>query len=305
MPIPAIAGAAIGAGSSVAGGFLNALSGTVNTGLQLRHNKKLYEQQYRDNIDFWRMQNAYNTPQAQMQRFQDAGLNPALIYGQGNAGNASQITTPDQNPVEFRDPRVGDAFAAAGSSLADFFDFEIKQAQVDNLRAQNTVIQQDALLRGAQIMSTLTRNEKDKFDLGFKSEFRNISADLMREQLRQMRTTTDVKLNEDVRRAALTAKTLEAAAQNLINSKASYKSILLSQGKTAAETERTKAETARSRQSLQNMIQDGTLKELDIQLRRKGLNPSDPTWTRVTSTILDDISRTGSISESILNYLFN
>ena len=33
-------------------------------------------------------QNAYNTPKAQMQRLKDAGLNPALMYGQGTTGNA-------------------------------------------------------------------------------------------------------------------------------------------------------------------------------------------------------------------------
>jgi len=304
MPTPA-AGAIIGAGSNLAGGFLNTLGSTINTGLQLKHNKKLYEQQYRDNIDFWRMQNAYNTPEQQMQRFKSAGLNPNLIYGQGNAGNAGQIATPDQNPAEFRDPRVGDAFALAGSSLNDYWDFEIKQAQSNNLKAQNTVLQQDALLRGAQIQSLLTRTERDKFDLGFKTELRQTSADLLREQLRQTRVKTDAAFDENIRRAALTAKSLEQAAQTLINTKAQYKSIILGQQKTRSDIFRTDAETARSKQSLQNAIQDGRLKELDIKLREKGLNPSDPTWTRVISTILDDISRTGSVSESFINYLFN
>lgn len=40
-------------------------------------------------LDMWNLQNQYNTPSAQMQRFKDAGLNPMLIYQQGSPGNAS------------------------------------------------------------------------------------------------------------------------------------------------------------------------------------------------------------------------
>ena len=46
----------------------------------------------------WNMQNQYNTPQNQMARFKEAGLNPHLIYGQGNPGNAQSIQTPDVKP---------------------------------------------------------------------------------------------------------------------------------------------------------------------------------------------------------------
>ena len=40
-------------------------------------------------LEMWGKNNAYNTPQMQMERFKAAGLNPHLIYGQGSPGNAS------------------------------------------------------------------------------------------------------------------------------------------------------------------------------------------------------------------------
>jgi len=70
--------------------------GLLNTLLQHRAAKRANEtnirlareaQQFEQKM--WEQQNEYNTPQAQMQRFVDAGLNPNLMYGQGNAGNAS------------------------------------------------------------------------------------------------------------------------------------------------------------------------------------------------------------------------
>lgn len=52
----------------------------------------LAKYQYDRNIDLWNMQNAYNTPKSQMERYQAAGLNPNLIYGNGSssAGNADR-----------------------------------------------------------------------------------------------------------------------------------------------------------------------------------------------------------------------
>lgn len=52
----------------------------------LNYLSKQQEQAY--NLELWHLMNEYNTPAAQMQRYQDAGLNPNLIYGQSNATSA-------------------------------------------------------------------------------------------------------------------------------------------------------------------------------------------------------------------------
>lgn len=45
------------------------------------------------NLAQWNRENEYNTASAQAQRFLQAGLNPALMMGQGNAGQASSVTS--------------------------------------------------------------------------------------------------------------------------------------------------------------------------------------------------------------------
>ena len=59
---------------------------------QAKHNRELAKYQNEQNIRLWQMQNEYNTPAQQMERFKAAGLNPNLIYGKGTAGNAQAIT---------------------------------------------------------------------------------------------------------------------------------------------------------------------------------------------------------------------
>ncbi len=57
---------------------------------QSRANKQLAEYSYSKNYEQWLRENEYNTPAMQMQRLQDAGLNPNLVYGTGSvAGNTT------------------------------------------------------------------------------------------------------------------------------------------------------------------------------------------------------------------------
>ena len=55
---------------------------------QAAYNYLMKQQEQAYNLELWRMTNEWNSPAAQMQRYQDAGLNPNLIYGQQNTAQA-------------------------------------------------------------------------------------------------------------------------------------------------------------------------------------------------------------------------
>lgn len=56
--------------------------------------QKLNDRSYQQDIDFWNMQNQYNSPEEQMKRYEAAGLNKNLIYGQSNTSSGSVSSTP-------------------------------------------------------------------------------------------------------------------------------------------------------------------------------------------------------------------
>lgn len=60
----------------------------LNTGSQVYTNAKNRQWALKD----WQMQNAYNSPIQQMQRYKEAGLNPNLIYKQTNEAGAVRTT---------------------------------------------------------------------------------------------------------------------------------------------------------------------------------------------------------------------
>lgn len=298
MPFPIAA--AIGAGSSLLGGGLNALSTASQNRKSRDFSREMYQRQWHDSILFWNMQNDYNSPQAQMKRFQEAGLNPNLVYGQGNAGNAGPISTPDVQTPQFRTPEWGNAVSSAGMAYMNaIYDLDIKQAQVDNLKAQNNVILQDAVYRAIQTEATIagmhrTRvgTERDMFSLEFEKGLAPINAEFRREQLRQLSTGIDLSMNEDARRSALNAASVEEAFERM-------RTLRLGRAKTSAEI-------SNIRQSTVNAVKDGVIKYIEIGLRRQGINPSDPMWSRIVGKMLSDYFDSGGTerAKGIWKYFF-
>lgn len=255
-------------------GSIGAINGAITNWQSQKFSSNMYKRQYRDNIAFWEKQNEYNLPANQMQRFRDAGLNPHLIYGQGNAGNAGPIPTPDVTPVQFREPDISPRVDGL-SALLGQADLRIKAAQADNLETQNAVIRQDAVLRAFQA-------ERAGYDLNFERDLTDVSADARRESLRKLKIENDVLINRDAREAAMNASNVSEAAQRMLTLIEQRKAMPLERG-------RIRADTDRIRSNIAIMQKDGILKDFEIALRQQGINPNDPLWARYVGMFLSDI----------------
>lgn len=119
MPFPVAAIAALGAGAMGMGGQLYDTYQSVRTSKRnvdrtIAAQKAEAELAYQRSVEMWHKQNAYNSPEEQMKRFGSAGLNPHLIYGQGNAGNASAVAPYQAANLQYRyeAPQYGGAIGA-------------------------------------------------------------------------------------------------------------------------------------------------------------------------------------------------
>lgn len=111
--------------SSIGGGAIGAGIGMIGSAISQRQNynysRKLMELQYQQNLDLWNKQNEYNSPTAQMQRLQAAGLNPNLVYGNGVSGNSSNNTSTSLGtvaPVDYSDSMFKGVSAVTSMKLA-------------------------------------------------------------------------------------------------------------------------------------------------------------------------------------------
>lgn len=281
MPIPIAAAAAAPAIGSIFNSFSQAETNRQNQEFSVF----MYNKQKQDALDFWRLQNEYNSPQAQMARYQEAGLNPHLIYGQSNT--SSPVQAPNFQAPSRRSPEWGNAVSAAGlATISAIYDLDIKAAQLDNLKAQNSVIREDALLRQAQTFATRTSGERSKFGLEFETELRDTSADVRREQLRQLRNSTDVLLNRDQREAIANASSVREAAQRIVNMQDQLLTNKLERAHTREDIGRIMIEKRRLSESVEQLKKGNVLQDLDVELRKQGINPNDPLWSRIVGRVL-------------------
>lgn len=244
MPLPAIAAPLLGAAGSAISSLITNKGGKKS---QARANKY--------NVDFWNMQNDYNNPTAQMARLREAGLNPNLIYGaqpSSATGNAESIAPSKAAPFNFESP-VNDIgkFAQLGKTTAT----------TDNLREQNQVLAQEAILKAAQTAKLGTDNARGKFDLGLAQELKDTSLQAAKANLANMEQSTIQKELDN---------TVKSGAQKSIMKDLFYR-----------------AENAK--ETLQGTKLLNNLRQLEVELKRIGIERNDPWYFRIIGRHLDEI----------------
>lgn len=170
-----------GAGLAALGQTGAAVANAVGSGIfGSLHAKKAHQR----NIAAWKMQNEYNSPRAQMQRLQEAGLNPNLIYEKGSSGQAGSVPSApvaDSPKFEFENPVTAALLAA-----------NIKQtnAQTDNLQKTLNILQQK--LSQEEIKTNFLDNERSwQLQFGWDKHFdetrkRQAEADIAVERARNI-----------------------------------------------------------------------------------------------------------------------
>ena len=164
-------------GAAALAAAISGAAGIAGQGVSAAKNKRLAKYQNELNVQNWEMQNAYNSPKAQMARLKEAGLNPNLVYGSSaNTGNAS--TAPDAvvppNPWSIGDI-VRDGLNTGLSVLGSFQDIKKSNQEIEESRTRSQVneaqarqIEQLILNAKQQGINMALDNAVKSFDLGEK-----------------------------------------------------------------------------------------------------------------------------------------
>lgn len=129
--------------SGLVGGISNLFSQGSQIKVAREYNqaqRQLAEYQNEWNLEMWNKQNAYNSPVEQMKRYQQAGLNPHLIYGQGSNGNSQsspKAAAYDITPI----PRID-----AGSAMTNAINSALQMAQIENVKANTEKVLSERVL---------------------------------------------------------------------------------------------------------------------------------------------------------------
>ena len=110
-------------------------------------------------LDMWGKNNAYNTPQMQMERFKAAGLNPHLIYGQGSPGNASPTQYAGKAPEVQAEAPTTNFMKELGQAT---FNTQQQYLANKNLQAQTEATNADKALKLQNVAESASRQAKNR-----------------------------------------------------------------------------------------------------------------------------------------------
>lgn len=180
---PTVAGGLIGAGGSLLSSIFNLFSQKSANDT----NKELAKYNWEQQIAMWERNNEYNTPENQMKRLMAAGLNPNLMYGQGNTGNSTSVPTPQLPHV---DPyRMDDPSAAIIRGMQYGRDLELQESQIKNNEAlANYNAEKAATESYNRAMKALQKSDLE-FDLNLKRELKQTTVDMAFNRLAQAQET--------------------------------------------------------------------------------------------------------------------
>jgi len=268
--------------------FMNMAYDQFTNWQQRRYNDKMYERQRADALADWNMQNQFNSPAAQMERFKAAGLNPNLIYGQTNEApsvrtSSVQSYNPKQTPLRY------------DTDFMSYFDANLKAVQTDNLKAASEVARQEAILKAAQtagvIASTAKTDQDTKmgaFNLDQAQKLQGVVLEQAQENLRKTKTEIGISLNEDERRAAMNSMNLREGIERIL---------LLRKQQAKTESEKRSID-----QQIDNMKTDNRLKQLDINLKEIGVQPGDNMIFRIIAQYLEQSGMSDKFKKNILRF---
>ena len=150
--------------ASAIGAIGNFFTGGASARKQYQYQSKLMDKQNQQQIDFWKMNNEYNTPFNQRARLEQAGLNPDLMYG--GSGNMPQSQMPSAASPGSA-PNVD--YGSFSDNLRFAMQAQVMDAQVSKIEHENQLLAEQALtqaslrdLQSGQAADALARAEHQK-----------------------------------------------------------------------------------------------------------------------------------------------
>lgn len=202
----------IGSGVSSAGGLVGGLLSYYAQREENKKNRAFAQQQAQQARDWqiqqWNMENAYNSPSAQMQRFRDAGLNPNLIYGELGNGLNTAPSVPQGDVPSARISPFGNPV-----DVSPMVQTRLMDAQIEALKAKT---ENETRMTEAQIERFAHLNNVSVVEVRkYEAEIDNINASTVqiRQGIENMKVQFDI-LSEQKKQEVFQTAFVEAT-QNM------------------------------------------------------------------------------------------
>lgn len=276
----AVGGIASGIGTIVGSNkAANAQAATNQANLQLASLQNKW------NIEQWNRENEYNSPEAQMQRLKQAGLNPNLAYENGTVHNVSAHSPTMQRAELQAYTNYANDYGNAGhqfmSGIGQILQTMQTKSQTDMLASQSDYLKTQIESEKLRQIYQQVQNADLKFDFDFKSELRNVNKMFRENELTNLLVQQEgSKIENQVRLANLDT-------------------IRLNMSLTREQISKVQNEIKFIQANTGKVKQDELRERLNNALRKQGINPDDPVIYRVIGRALDNPEYANTVIESL------
>lgn len=262
-------GAVVGAIQAKKEREFNAEQAQINRDWQAEQNQIAYEQ----NLAQWNRENEYNSPEAQVQRLIDAGINPNAISGDvsGNlAGSSPQMQTGSGAQASTPGSYAGQLAQTLGNSVNTMWQNELLRKQVEGQGIDNSY---KAQLNQEQI--DMIKAQTDKFIK---------DAEVSEEEKYRLRAATNQLIQMTPEQVNALTVSIEETRQRIDNMKQEKKVMEANEANIEADTELTEAKTGETLKNTE--VLDATKNEINERVglakQQNEINKSYLNYIKVT-----------------------
>jgi len=281
--------------------IMGGLSGGVNAYMQQQRDKKErkwnqedYAQQRADALADFERTNQYNSPQQQMVRLRQAGLNPNLVYGKGADNTSAMVRSSNINkstPSAYQIPEQPITQIAQG-----FMDMQMKQAQTDNLTIQADLMRKEALLKDVTATKVLQETANSEFQLKQANSLKDLVVEQAKANLQNTQATTvgtqattlltNEKTKEVTQNMSLAVREDERRQlSSLDNHNVAIQEIAERKLRIAKNPD----EVALLKATVENAKNEGIVKQAQSILAKEGVFPNDPWYFKQMTIIMQKL----------------
>lgn len=264
MPFPIAE--TITAAGTIGAGALNVQSASKTNLKTRKHNEHMFRWQHEVATKDWEKQNEYNSPKQQMKRLKEAGLNPALVYGQGATGsNASAVNQPSMgsynpNVPQFDEGAIGESLGGiAQGQMA--IQKSLLQQNLENAKRQGELIDAQAAASRASADKTAEEATGQRIHNAEAGGHLTLT-DEQGQPIHEKKYLADY---------SSTASNAHLRAGELANQKRAQQDLHEFTQKSIAEKQK---QIEAMEQQIANAKYDGDVKKLHSDLAKKGINPT-------------------------------
>lgn len=153
-------GALFGAIASLFGSAVSAASSAGNAANSIAYSREAATTAYNRQIEFWNMQNEYNTPVNQLARMKEAGINPNMAISGGYSNTASAAPSV-QKADSYQQPDYRQSIELLSNAMSQAAQIEQLKSQSEQAKSQAALIKAEEEHQKLQNARLAAQNEKD------------------------------------------------------------------------------------------------------------------------------------------------